>query len=135
LYQRTNRLDTARFQKKYLFSITPIPGHHCDVGLAIAPPILSVMTLLSDKVLISIVLILVLLEATGGTAVVNVVKVFASEVTAVELDEGGAEIVVAEEDDAATVVLDGVDTELNMLVADGVALVSEAKKDDMLAGV
>jgi len=135
LYQRTNRLDTARFQKKYLFSITPIPGHHCDVGLAIAPPILSVMTLLSDKVLISIVLILVLLEATGGTAVVNVVTVFASEVTAVELDEGGAEIVVAEEDDAATVVLDGVDTELNMLVADGVALVSEAKKDDMLAGV
>jgi len=93
------------------------------------------MTLLSDKVLISIVLILVLLEATGGTAVVNVVTVFASEVTAVELDEGGAEIVVAEEDDAATVVLDGVDTELNMLVADGVALVSEAKKDDMLAGV
>lgn len=135
MYQRTNRLDTARFQKKYLFSITPIPGHHCDVGLAIAPPILSVMTLLSDKVLISIVLILVLLEATGGTAVVNVVKVFALEVTAVELDEGGAEIVVAEEDDAATVVLDGVDTELNMLVADGVALVSEAKKDDMLAGV
>lgn len=135
MYQRTNRLDTARFQKKYLFSITPIPGHHCDVGLAIAPPILSVMTLLSDKVLISIVLILVLLEATGGTAVVNVVTVFASEVTAVELDEGGAEIVVAEEDDAATVVLDGVDTELNMLVADGVALVSEAKKDDMLAGV
>jgi len=93
------------------------------------------MTLLSDKVLISIVLILVLLEATGGTAVVNVVTVFASEVTAVELDEGGAEIVVAEEDDAATVVLDGVDTELNMLIADGVALVSEAKKDDMLAGV
>lgn len=78
-------------------------------------------------------LIFALLETTGGTAVVNVVKVVEPEVAAVELDEGGAEIVVAEEDNAAIVVLDDVDTELDTLVADGVGLVSEAEKDDTLA--
>jgi len=129
LHQRTNRLDTASLQKRYLFCTTHIPGHHYDVGLATAPPILSVTTLLSDNVLISIVLILMLLETTGGTAVVNVVKVF--EIAAVGLDE----IVITEEDDAATVALNDVDTELNPLVADDVALVNKAEEDDMLAGV